>query len=433
MTGVDWKIPPSVLRLLERSPNDRAVVVLLRHSVRDHLPSSEVGYTLPITNVGRQLALELGGVLHGRLRTLHTSPLARCVQTAQALAEGADSDVKIVFNRLLGDPGVFVLDGRLAWPNWEQLGHAGVMHHLVTETEALPGMARAAEAARYLLQSMLATAGSEPGVHVFVTHDSVVTAMAARLLGRPIKADCWPWFLEGVFFWTGQDGIHVAYRNNETVHPVPLNVLSETEVIEFARREIAATVGFETGARFFMAGGSFKSLLTGRPPRDIDLWAPSKHDRELLIAALQSRGATLAGRRPFSEAFDIAGRIVEVPLATEPNTLAARLSTFDIGLSAIGVEHLPDGGWSALVHPLALKSVQRREVLLLKPLVNWKYALTTLERMRRYARELGFSVPPEEEAEVWRVFNAQDSQLRTGLIDRYRLTSLDGCQILKEI
>ena len=146
MTEGKWRIPPSVLRLLERAPDDRAVVVLLRHSVRDHLPEGDAGYVLPITDMGRQLALELGGLLRGRLRTLHASPLVRCVQTAQALAEGVGADVSVIPNQLLGDPGVFVLDGRRAWANWKQLGHEGVMRHLVTEAVALSGMARPDEA-----------------------------------------------------------------------------------------------------------------------------------------------------------------------------------------------------------------------------------------------------------------------------------------------
>ena len=433
MTEVQRQIPPSVLRLLERAPTDRAVVVLLRHSVRGHLPPGDAGYVLPITEVGRRLALELGSLLRGRLRTLHTSPLLRCVQTAQALAEGAGVGLAVVPNRLLGDPGVFVLDGRRAWANWEQLGHEGVMRHLVNETAALSGMARPDEAARFLVQSMLAQAASRPGVHVFVTHDSLVTATAARLLGRVLGVDDWPWYLEGAFFWSEEDGVHAAYRDGEAIHPGPLCGLAEADVAELARREIAATVGLGSGARFFLAGGAFKSLLTGRPPRDLDLWAPSEHDRALLLAALRVRGARPAGARPFADAFEVAGRVVEVPHKTEPDTLSRRLARFDIGLSAVGVEHRPDGAWSVMVHPLALESVRRREVRLLKPLVNWKYALTTLERMRRYAVELSFSVPADEEAEVWRVFEAQDAELRAGLIERYRRTGAGGFGIMEEV
>ena len=432
MTEVRWQIPMSVLRLLKRAPTDRAVVVLLRHSVRDYLPLGDAGYVLPITDVGHRLALELGGLLRGRLRTLQASPLLRCIQTAQALADGAGAEVTVVSNRLLGDPGVFVLDGQRAWENWERLGHEGVMRHLVSETTSLSGMARPDEAARYLVQSMLAESGSRPGVHVFVTHDSLVTATAARLLGEPLGSNDWPWYLEGAFFWSTEDGVRAAYRNNEATYTGPLCGLAEAEVVEFARREIAATIGLESGARFFLAGGAFKSLLTGRPPRDLDLGAPSENDRTLLLAALQARGAQPAGARPFADAFDVAGRVVEVPYKTEPVTLSERLARFDIGLSAVGVEHRPNDEWSVLVHPLALESVRRREVLLLKPLVNWKYALTTLERMRRYARELDFSVPDDDEAEVWRVFEAQGADLRAGMIERYQQTGGGGFGIMEE-
>lgn len=434
MTEVRWQLPPSVLRFLERAPTDRAaVVVLLRHSVRDHLPPGDAGYVLPITDAGRQLALELGGLLRGRLRTLQTSPLVRCVQTAQALAEGAGADITVVPDRLLGDPGVFVLDGQRAWANWEQLGHEGVMRHLVHETTALSGMARPDEAARFLVQAMFAAAANQPGVHVFVTHDLLVTATAARILGKPLGRDDWPWYLEGAFFWSAADGVHVFYRDNEMIHPDPLCDLADDNVIEFARREIAATIGLDTGARFFLAGGAFKSLLTGRSPRDLDLWAPSARDRALLIDVLRGRGAMPAPPRAFADAFELAGRVIEVPHKTEPDTLSERLMRFDIGLSAVGVEHQPDGEWSVIVHPLARESARRREILLLKPLVNWKYALTTLERMRRYALELGFSVPHDEEAEVWRVFEAQNAELRAGLIERYQRTGTGGFGIMEEV
>lgn len=214
MTDMQWQIPPTVLYHLGRMPADRPVAVLLRHSVRDDLPPDEAGNDLPITEIGRQLAVELGTYLRGRLRTLHTSPLPRCVQTAEALAEGAHAELSPILDRHLGDPGVFVIDGQRAWKNWEQLGHEGVMRHLVSETEPLPGMASPDEAARFLVQTMLGTATGRSGVHIFVTHDSLVTATAARLLGKSLGPDDWPWYLEGAFFWAGEDGVCTAYRND---------------------------------------------------------------------------------------------------------------------------------------------------------------------------------------------------------------------------
>lgn len=433
MSDIAWRIPPFMLEHLARVPRDRAVVVLLRHSVRDDLPPGEVGNALPITAEGRRLARELGERLQGRLRTLRSSPLRRCIQTAEALAEGAKVELPIVADRHLGDPGVFVVDGRRAWGNWERLGHEGVMRHVATESAGLPGMARPDEAARFLVHHMLAAAADEPGIHVFVTHDSLVAGTAARLVDQSLGDADWPWYLEGAFFWREGIDVCAAYRDRHARRAGPLCALTDGDVIELARREIAATVGLDSGARFFLAGGAFKTLLSGRPPRDLDLWAPSERDRALLLSALGSRGARASSPRPFADAFELAGRVIEVPHKVEPPTLAKRLARFDIALSAVGVEHRPGDEWSAIIHPLAVESVRRGEVLLLKPLVNWKYALTTLERMRRYAEELELTVPPEEEAQVWRIFASQPAEMRRGMVERYERTGRGGYGVAEEV
>lgn len=226
-----WQIPPSICRLLGRVPMDQPVALLLRHSVRDNLPPGEAGNHVPITEIGRQLANELGERIGKRLCTLHASPLIRCIQTAEALARGAGIDIEIVRDHLLGEPGVFVIDGQRAWANWENLGHEAVMHHLVSSDDALPGMARPDPAARFLVHHMLSEAGNHPGLHVFVTHDSLVTATAARLLRKPLGPDDWPWYLEGVFFWRTNGGIQTAYRDLDNLHTSnALCTLEEAEI-----------------------------------------------------------------------------------------------------------------------------------------------------------------------------------------------------------
>ena len=74
-------------------------------------------------------------------------------------------------------------------------------------------MARPGPAARFLVHHMLTVAGDAAGLHLFVTHDSLVTTTAARLLGQQLGTDAWPWYLEGAFFWQDQDDLHVQYRD----------------------------------------------------------------------------------------------------------------------------------------------------------------------------------------------------------------------------
>jgi hypothetical protein len=52
---------------------------------------------------------------------------------------------------------------------------------------------------------------------------------------------------------------------------------------------------------------------------------------------------------------------------------------------------------SLVVHPLARASASKRQVLLLDELRNWKHALSSLVRLRRYAMELGFEARASDE------------------------------------
>jgi len=422
VSRVAWTIPPSVLKHLGEVPSDRPVVALIRHSVRGPLPDGPAGYTLPITEEGAALARDLGRLLGPRLRSTHASPLARTVQTAAELARGAEQSLDVVADNHLGDPGVFVVDARRGGETWSAVGHEAVMASLVSGSESLPGLADADAAARFLVHHMLAAAEEHPGIHAFVTHDSLVTATAGRLLDRPLGPSDWPWYLEAAFFWRSERGVEVRYRDLRASRTAPLCSLEDRDVVAFARREIAATVGLDCSARFFLSGGAFKTLLTGRPPRDLDLWAPSSADRTELVRMLDERGQRQP-RRPFADAWRVGRRLVEVPDKVAPSTVEERHARYDIALSAVGVEHDGRGGWRAVVHPLAQESVNRGEVLLLKPLVNWRYALATLERLRRYGEELGYRVPAEEESEIWRIFDDADEARRRGMLDRFDRTA----------
>ena len=358
-------------------------------------------------------------MLGGRLRTLHTSPLPRCVQTAEALRSGAGVDVPIVSDRLLGDPGVYVVDGRSASSCWRERGHEAVMRSLATGSAVLPGMADPNPAARLLLRHMLATAGSRPGLHLFITHDFVVTTTVSRLLGEPLGPEDWPWYLEGAFFHHTAGCVSTAYRDRSGRQPAAgLVCLDEREIIDFARREVAMTFGLTCDARFYVAGGAFKTLLTGLPPRDLDLWAPSAQDRETVRAALASAACRHTDGQ-FADVFEISGRTIELARKIASDALEERLCRFDLALSAVGAEHCPGDQWRAVVHPLARKATELGQILLLKPLVNWSYALVTLERARRYAEELGYVFPAEEEAEVWRVFDPQPCEMKAQMLCRY--------------
>ena len=210
----DWQVPAATLRWLDAVPADRGVAMLVRHSVRDPLPPGDLGYANTLNAEGVALARSLGERLHGRLRSQHTSPQQRCGHTAEVFARVAGDTPPILTDRMLGDPGAWVLDRVQAGENWKRLGSEGIMARLATTDADLPGTRPARVGAQNLATHMLAIAASAPGVHVFVTHDILLAIAAARFLGPPPAGPGrWPAYLEAAFFWQDEGGLHVAYRD----------------------------------------------------------------------------------------------------------------------------------------------------------------------------------------------------------------------------
>jgi hypothetical protein len=148
---------PSALPALPAAlPHDRPVALLLRHGERPAIPAGETGADLPLTPRGRAQAEALGRALRSDLRGLHTSPVRRCSETAEAIRTGAGAPIPIVPDRTLGDPGIFVSDPERAWVHWRALGHEQVLEHLAWHLSVLPGLADPILAARALAAHLLA-------------------------------------------------------------------------------------------------------------------------------------------------------------------------------------------------------------------------------------------------------------------------------------
>ena len=210
-------IPPALLQNLVTVPADRPVALLLRHSARAPIPKGETGNDLPLTDRGVELARELGVKLKGHLATLHTSPVRRCVETAEHLRDGAGIDCDIVPDRLLGAPGIFIENADIAWKTFQTHKYGELVTALIRGDD-LVGMHHGPTAVRQLTEHMLAQTGGKPGIHVFVTHDFFVTTVAAVGLGFGFGNDesLTPEFLNGVLIWE-HDQLQLRYNDYEGV------------------------------------------------------------------------------------------------------------------------------------------------------------------------------------------------------------------------
>jgi hypothetical protein len=204
-----WALPEVV-------PETGPVVLLLRHAERPPMPPGEHGHSLRLTPQGARSAEILGQWLGSRVAAISTSPVPRCVETAEAIRLGALSSAAIVRDTWLGDPGPFVRDRTLAWSTFRELGIEGVIEALVLGKKGLPGMndpdVAARDLSRHLSHHLRSDRAEEARFHLAITHDIVLAAFVARLSRRRLERSSWPRFLEAAAFWREGDQHFLSYR-----------------------------------------------------------------------------------------------------------------------------------------------------------------------------------------------------------------------------
>lgn len=183
-------------------------LLLMRHAERFEIVPGEPGEQVPLTPKGRRDAHALGAALRHRLDRLVSSPVGRCVETAQRLARGARCEHHVETSPLLGAPGVFIHDSDLAWESFLRLQSHGVLRAQVGSPDPLPGFRDTRTATLRLLETL-----RPEGVTLAVTHDMVLGAVVGTLLG-PDAVGRWPGFLETCALEPQGAGWRVTWRGS---------------------------------------------------------------------------------------------------------------------------------------------------------------------------------------------------------------------------
>ncbi len=180
---------------------------------------------------------------------------------------------------------------------------------------------------------------------------------------------------------------------------------------------------------FFLCGGAFKPLLrSGKPVNDLDLWVRNKKERQKLCAALIERGATLLHDfHPYCIKFRLDGRLIEITYHNvKDGTMADVVSTFDLGVSSLGVRYEKGKIVETFVSEECWHTIQHKEVTVLESymclliLQKTPSLLRTLHRMGQQAAELGYTVHAEGEHRLWDMYwNDYTEEERRAAMDVY--------------
>lgn len=210
----------SILERLATVPEGVDVSLVIRHAEREEIPAGTFGHDVNLTAEGTRAAEQLGAALSGDWAlSLLSSPVPRCVQTAQALLRGAGSSGMVRTDSRLGGPGAFIVDPETAGPLFLELPIPEIARRQLRDATPLPGMRPTSEGVEMLLDLVTSPLGSEGKIHVFVTHDIILSVFVAALYGKDVDEIGWPDFLEGLIVWRSGDRLQLSWRGLRAIWP----------------------------------------------------------------------------------------------------------------------------------------------------------------------------------------------------------------------
>ena len=210
------------LALLDRVPESAAVAVVIRHAEREVIAPGTFGNEVPLTDHGRRTAHLIGVGLSSRpAGIVKSSPLPRCVQTAEDIIASSGWQVDAIPDTLLGDPGPFVVDAELAGNIILDIGIPAVVAQQLSAVEPPDGMRSTSEGVRLVLSSVADALCARCGTSVFVTHDAVLAVLVGTLYGRPVDGFRWPDYLDALVLWADSNRMQFLWHGlDEGSYPI---------------------------------------------------------------------------------------------------------------------------------------------------------------------------------------------------------------------
>ena len=198
------------------------IYLLLRHAERNHITpeDKDFGAHVGLTERGRRQAVSLGRVIPAVGDAVYfSSPVGRCIETAECIAEGRKLAGYVDLGTANGAPGSATANGAKVVP-LDALGDFFVRNVPAYEQTLREGFYEGIckwlelgehdafyplhERAEQMREMMLEKASSR--FNVFVTHDAWIVPCLSHFCGFKFEPKCWMNFLTGLAFEVPEKG-----------------------------------------------------------------------------------------------------------------------------------------------------------------------------------------------------------------------------------
>lgn len=179
------------------------ISLLIRHADRDSIPKGSFGNEILLNDKGKLSAQSFGEqLIERKINRVFTSPIGRCVQTAQFIVKGYGSSVEIIETTALGAPGLHITDEKIAGEYYLQYGF-DEMYMRFVKGEKIPGMA-SIEELNLGITNFIKENTTENGTTLFITHDMLIAFYHYSINKKVYSKSNWINYLTGLKFINGQ-------------------------------------------------------------------------------------------------------------------------------------------------------------------------------------------------------------------------------------
>ena len=199
-------LPESMISSVSLLPTDKRLILFTRHSLRERSDGNGfASYQLPLTPKGRVLAKSWGRWLAGHLPysldvDSLSSPIGRCIDTAQLMQAGAGLQRQITHQSLLVEPGSLVTEPELTNVVFKEIGVLNFINRFLQGN--LEGTKNAYQGGLDILSLFYQHQPQHGHLMLAVSHDTLLSAFLAVMFDvHEINWNDWPKMMEGVFLW----------------------------------------------------------------------------------------------------------------------------------------------------------------------------------------------------------------------------------------
>jgi broad specificity phosphatase PhoE len=179
------------------------ISLLLRHADRDDIPQGSFGNEILLNEKGKQNARSFGEKLaESKINRIFTSPVGRCVQTAEYITKGYGKTIEIIETTGLGAPGLHITDEKIAGEFYLQYGF-DEMYKRFMQGKEIPGIPNINQL-NYRITNFITENTTTNGTTIFISHDMLIAFYHFSINNKVYTKDNWINYLTGLTFINGQ-------------------------------------------------------------------------------------------------------------------------------------------------------------------------------------------------------------------------------------